>query len=55
MAMTVLQLVAMWSIVGAAIAWFVRDEKRRYDEALSARALVYARVPHYRHPAPRDL
>lgn len=45
----IFQVLAMWGIVGATIVWFMRDEKRRRDTALSARALVYAKAPHYRH------
>lgn len=51
MAATILQLMAMWSIVIVAVTWFVRDEKHRYDTMLSARALRFATVPHYRRPA----
>jgi len=51
MAATILQLMAMWSIVIVAVTWFVRDEKHRSDAALHVRALRFATVPHYRRPA----
>lgn len=52
--MAIAQVLAMWLIVGVTITWFVRDEKRRYATALNAQALRFARVPHYRHPAPDE-
>lgn len=50
----ILQLVAMWLVVGTTVVWFLRDEKRISDAALSAQALRFAKVPHYRHPAPEE-
>ncbi|HTN60225.1 MAG TPA: hypothetical protein VL147_01565 [Devosia sp.] len=50
----ILQVLAVWLIVMTTIVWFMRDEKRRRDGALSAQALAYAKAPHYRHPAPAE-
>ncbi|MDB5530894.1 MAG: hypothetical protein JWR51_3997 [Devosia sp.] len=48
------QILAMWLIVGWTIVWFVRDEKRRYDAVLRAKAMHFAKAPHYRHPEPQE-
>ncbi|HTN61778.1 MAG TPA: hypothetical protein VL147_09500 [Devosia sp.] len=50
----VFQVLAMWMIVLATIAWFMRDEQRRRDTMLSAQALAYAKAPHYRHQPPAE-
>lgn len=54
MMMVILQLAAMWLIVGVAIAWFVRDEKRRYEAELNVKAMRFAKAPHYRYPEPEE-
>lgn len=47
------QLVAIWFVVAAATAWFVRDERRRQGDADLARAArYYAHIPRPRHVAP---
>ena len=50
--MVIGQILAMWVIVGWTIAWFVRDEKRRYEAVLYAKAMRFAKAPHYRYPEP---
>lgn len=44
------QLLAIWAIVGVAVVWFVRDEKRLRQAAdLQRAARYYAHAPKYRH------
>ncbi len=46
----ILQLVAIWAIVIASLAWFVRDELRlRRLARLNRAARFYAAAPQYRH------
>ena len=53
--MAILQLFSIWLIVGTTIVWFVRDEKRLYEDALSIKAMQFAKAPHYRRPAPDEI
>ena len=47
------QLIAIWVLVAAAVAWFVRDEHRRHADAELARAArYYAHAPQFRHMGP---
>lgn len=52
--MVIGQILAMWLIVGWTIAWFVRDEKRRYEAVLNAKAMRFAKAPHYRYSEPEE-
>lgn len=42
------EVLAIWAIVGAVVVWFMRDEKRRRDQVLSARAQRFAETPYRR-------
>jgi hypothetical protein len=42
--MVIGQILAIWLIVGGTVVWFVRDEKRRYDAVLSAKAMRFAKA-----------
>lgn len=50
----ILELVAIWAIVIAAVVWFVRDERReRADADLKRAASYYAHAPKYRYASPQ--
>jgi len=41
-----LELVAIWAIVGVTFFWFGRDEKQRQHARLDAKARQFAEAPH---------
>lgn len=43
------ELLAIWAIVGVAIAWFVRDERMQKKARLDAQARTYSADPQWRH------
>lgn len=49
-----LELVAIWTVVVAAIVWFFRSEKRLQRDRLDRQARHYATAPAYRHIATAD-
>ena len=42
------QLLAILAIAALALLWFIRDERRRTDRALAAKAHYFATTPAYR-------
>lgn len=42
------QLLAIVAIAALTLLWFIRDERRRTDRALAAKAHYFAATPHYR-------
>ena len=42
------QLLAIVAIAALALLWFIRDERRRMDRALAAKAHYFATTPAYR-------
>ncbi len=43
------ELLAIWAIVGVAIAWFVRDERMQKKAHLEAQARTFSVDPQWRH------
>jgi hypothetical protein len=50
--MVIGQVLAIWLIVGWTVVWFARDEKRRYADGLNAKAMQFAKAPHYSYREP---
>lgn len=49
------QFVAIVVIVALTVLWFVRDERRRKDRALAAKAHYFATTPQYRPTPPKPV
>lgn len=46
------ELLAIWAIVAAALAWFFRDERKEQNRKLNERAREFATTPAWHAPRP---